>query len=230
MPRITYSEIHAVKKSRLILISLPFWILITCACQALTFPIDIQPASSGDLLFQDDFSDISSGWTRLISSMDGNLEYKDGAYHISVDKSELLIWGGPGLNFSDVRLEVDVVNVAGPSDNDFGLVCRSKDRKNFYYFVISSDGYYGIGKVVNSVQELINMDKMLPSESINRGQSRNHIRADCVEDMLSLYVNGDILASVKDAQFSSGEVGLLAGTFQNPGIEVNFDNFLVLRP
>ncbi len=218
-------------KIPLVSISLPVaWMLIACACQVFALPFNDQQASSGDLLFQDDFSDLTSGWTRLTGAMDGRLDYRDGAYHISVNKSDLMLWGSPGLNFADVRLEVDATKVAGPEDDDFGLVCRSQDRRNFYYLVISSDGYYGIGKVENGVQKLIEMQAMLPNETIQRGQSSNHLRADCIEDKLSFYVNGDLLASVGDAQFRAGEVGLLAGTFQNPGIEVYFDNFVVLKP
>lgn len=203
---------------------------ITCACQGITFPISGQSLSSGDLLFQDNFSNLNSGWRRLSGGIDGSLDYRDGGYLISVDKSDLIIGGGPGLYFSNVRLEVDVIKVTGPEDNDFGLLCRSQDRNNFYYFVISSDGYYGIGKVEDGVQKLIGKQAMLPSETIQTGQSVNHLRADCVRDELSFYINGDLVASVSDTQFGSGEVGLLAGTFQDPGIKVLFDNFVVLYP
>ena len=32
----------------------------------------------------------------------------------------------------------------GPDDNDFGIICRYIDDNQFYYAIISSDGYYGI--------------------------------------------------------------------------------------
>lgn len=226
-----YQNFKALSKTPLVLLfQLVTLAFVTCACKVISFPISGQSLSSGDLLFQDDFSNLKSGWKRFSGGMDGSLDYRDGGYLISVNKSAIILWGGPGLDFSNVRLEVDVVKATGPEDNDFGLLCRSQDRNNFYYFVISSDGYYGIGKVENGVQKLIGMQALLPSETIQTGQRVNHLRADCVGDDLSFYINGDLVSSVGDAQFDSGEVGLLAGTFQNPGIRVLFDNFIVLYP
>ena len=69
-----------------------------------------------------------------------------------------------------------------------------------------------------------------PSEQINQGNATNAIRADCVGDNLTLYANGTILADVRDSRFTSGDVGLIAGTFDIPGAEILFDDFVVRQP
>ena len=46
----------------------------------------------------------------------------------------------------DLRIEVDVSKQNGPDDNAFGVLCRYQDPENFYYFLISSDGFGGIGR------------------------------------------------------------------------------------
>ena len=74
------------------------------------------------------------------------------------------------------------------------------------------------------------MDAMQPSETIKQGAASNHIRADCVGDSLSLYVNGEKLASANDSEYSNGDVGLLAGAFDTTGTDIHFDNFSVLKP
>jgi hypothetical protein len=51
-----------------------------------------------------------------------------------------------------------------------------------------------------------------------------------VSDHLSLYVNGQILADVRDATFETGDVGLIAGTFTEPGVDIRFDDFVVHQP
>jgi len=182
-----------------------------------------------DVLFQDDFSDPSSGWDQ--AQMDeGVTDYANGEYRISVDAQNTDIWANPGLDFEDVRIEVEATKVAGDDDNDFGVICRYQDNENYYFFVISSDGYYGIGRVVGGNQEIIGDGSMLPTEIVNQGDATNQLRADCVGDRLILYVNGEMLDEQQDSSFSRGDVGLLAGTFDTPGTEIRFDNFKVLRP
>jgi hypothetical protein len=47
---------------------------------------------------------------------------------------------------------------------------------------------------------------------------------------LTLYVNGDQVYSVEDASYASGDVGLIAGTFEETGADIRFDNFTVREP
>jgi hypothetical protein len=35
---------------------------------------------------------------------------------------------------------------------------------------------------------------------------------------------------VQDATLNAGDVGLLAGTFDQPGVDAIFDNFVALKP
>lgn len=204
--------------------------LVLSACQELPFSLESLEVSSGEVLFQDDFSDSGSGWDRISQQPSGTLDYADGSYRIFVSESYRMLWASPGLNFEDVQIEVDATSLTVLQDDNFGVICRAKDQDNFYFLVISSDGYYGAGKVKQGVQSLIGMPAMLPSESIYQGHSANHLGADCIGDTLNLYANSVLLASVEDAEFDSGEVGLIAGTFENPGTEVYFDNFTVLKP
>jgi len=188
---------------------------------------DAPPAR--DVLFQDDFSDPNSGWDRL-STENGLTDYQDGIYRIYVNATNTDVWANPGLNFTDTVIQVDATKVAGDDDNDFGLICRYTDSDNFYFFVISSDGYYGVGKIIAGDQQLVGMESMPPSEIINQGQATNRLRAECVGSTLRLYVNGELLAETQDTDFSSGDVGLLAGSFTVPGTDIYFDNLVVSKP
>lgn len=186
-----------------------------------------QPTSS--VLFQDDFSDPLSGWARIEDAEDIT-DYHDGQYMIYVGATNRDVWANPGLEFTDSFNEVEATKIAGDNNNVFGLICRYQDVENFYFFVISSDGYYGIGKMSGGTQMLIGTQSMPPSEIIVQGQGTNHIRAGCVGSTLTLIVNGETLAEYEDTEFTSGDVGLLAGSFNNPGTEIYFDNFQALRP
>lgn len=210
-----------------LLIFLVVLLLSASACQLLSS--NGEQEIPNDVLFQDDFSDSSSGWDR-VSEETGETNYYDGAYRIYVNDPNTDAWANPGLDFSDVHLEVEATKMNGPDDNDFGLICRAVSEEKFYFFIISSDGYYAIGKLDGENQQLISTEAMLPSEAIKQGGTTNLMRADCIGDKLSLYVNGRKVQEVHDSQYTNGDVGLIAGTFDTPGVEVHFDNFKVRKP
>ena len=214
-------------------LALVFLLLSSLACQTLSGGSDAPPppegASGPKVLFQDDFSDSGSGWDS-VRKEEGVTDYENGAYRIFVNTDNMDVWANPGLSFTDVRIEVDATKAGGPDDNDFGVICRYEDVDNFYFFIISSDGYYGIGKVSGGEQNLIGADKMDTNDAIRQGNATNHITVECVGSTLSLSVNGTHLQTVEDADFSSGDVGLLAGTYDEPGTDILFDNFVVTVP
>ena len=203
----------------------------TSACRLLVDPV--QPVKtagpSGRVLFSDDFSAPTSGWNQ-VTAASGESIYLDGAYRIFVNEANVDIWSKPGKSFKDARIEVDAFKVGGERDNRFGLICRAVDDDSFYIFIISSDGYYGIGLIDGQDYKLLGMDALQPSDAIRLGSASNHIRADCVGDTLTLTVNGVQLAQVQDARFTSGDVGLIAGTYDTPGTDIRFDDFIVYQP
>ena len=217
-------------KLRLIVMVLVL-MLASLACQAVTGPSAEDQATlpTGEVLFKDDFSNPDSGWGRVVAD-NGVTDYVNGAYRIFVNETNTDTWANPELTFGDVQIEVEATKNGGPDDNDFGVMCRYQNLNQYYFFIISSDGYYGIGKVNNEQQELLGAESLQPSEIIRQGNATNQIQADCIGDELSLTVNGEKLFSVSDADFTSGDVGLIAGTFDEPGTDVYFDNFLVLKP
>ena len=199
-------------------------LVLTLACSTLGRQDD-----DSSVLFSDDFSDPSSGWNSY-QGEEGVTDYDSGQYRIFVNQSRHDYWAYPGRSFTDVRVEVDATKAGGPDDNDFGVICRYQDTENFYAFLISSDGFYSIMKYSGGNSETLGADAMLATDVVNQGSATNHIRADCVGDSLSLYANGDRLHAVTDSTFSSGDVGLIAGTFDEAGADIVFDDFVVRQP
>ena len=189
----------------------------------------INQDKAGRLLFQDDFSDPKSGWDRLTNE-DGITDYYNGQYRILVNTTNTDVWANPGLNFTNTIIDVDATKAGGDDNNDLGVICRYKDSNNFYFFVISSDGYYGIGKFKDGQQVLVGMESMPPTDVVRQGNATNHIQAECNGSTLRLVVNGQQLAETSDSDFTSGDAGLLAGSFENPGTDILFDNFIVQEP
>ncbi len=202
--------------------------LLLCAC---LFPAcqPLTPAPQpGATLFFDDFSNPLSGWGRFTSA-EGTMDYDGGGYRFLVNGLQTNFWSTPGKPFGDVRLEVDVAKVGGPDENRIGLLCRFVEN-NYYFFLLSSDGYYAIGKFADGNVIQLGQSEMQYSDSIHKGLAVNHLRADCIGHTLTFYVNGQPVAQAQDADLAQGEVGLLAGTFSQPGVDVIFDNFAVIQP
>ena len=157
------------------------------------------------------------------------MDYDGGGYRMLVNARQVDIWSTPKKDFSDVRLEVDAGKLAGPDENRLGLICRFTGD-SYYFFIISSDGYYGIGIFTGNQAELLGQSAMQRGDKINQGAAVNHLRAECRGDALSLYVNDAPVAEIHDSTLTHGDVGLLAGAFNQPGVDVVFDNFVVTRP
>lgn len=199
------------------------------ACSALS-PSTPQPQSlpSGSVLFQDDFAQQTTGWDRMLVA-EGVMDYDSGGYRILVNALQTNFWSTPAQNFADVRMEVDTGKLAGPDENRIGVLCRF-NGKDYYFFIISSDGFYGMGLFKDGQAILLGQSEMLSSANINKGLAVNHLRADCSSNTLTFYVNGFQVAQAQDSTLTSGDVGLLAGTFAASGVDIVFDNFVVLAP
>jgi hypothetical protein len=199
----------------------------TLACSTTSITETLTP--SGSVLYQDIFSNPDSGWGKLGSEA-GAAEYTKGAYRIVVNQPNINLWTHPGLDFANIREEVSLMTPDGPQSNRMGLICRLKDDKNFYFFAISADGYFGIGKMKDGATSLLTGDQMQKHDAILTGTQINRVRTDCIGNLLILYVNDVLVGSATDSEFANGDVGILAGTFDQPGVDVYFDNFVVYKP
>jgi len=203
-----------------------FLFLLLSACSSVSIPTVI-PANPGDILYQEEFEDNTTGWAR-VSNDNGIMDYDQGGYRILVRQPKLNFWSTPEKNFGDVRVEADVIKLNGPDENRMGLMCRYQNG-NYYFFIISNDGFYVIGKFIGGQAILLGQNEMQASDLIQTG-NMNHLRADCVGNTLTFYINFTQVAVALDADLLTGDVGVLAGAFSAPGVDVMFDHFLVLQP
>ncbi|MEE9599674.1 MAG: hypothetical protein V3V66_04355 [Anaerolineales bacterium] len=220
-----------MNKHNKIFLSISLLVLLSLACSVsqISQIFGEYPTDQGDLLFQDGFSDPSSGWDR-VRTIEGMTDYESDRYRIVVNTSNADYWANPGLDFQNVVIRVDAGKESGPDDNDFGVLCHYQDTENFYFLIISSDGYYGVGKVQDGEQILFEPPQMYHSEEIFTGNQVNHIQAVCADTRLELSVNGVLIAETSDLSFDDGDIGLIVGSFDDPGVDIWFDNLTVTVP
>lgn len=209
--------------SRKIFTLLLFVYLSISACN-----IPIGEGSQDKPLLFDDFSDPNSGFPRYRG--EGISDYENGVYRVKIEYADYFSWGITHNSFGDVRVEVDLGFAGGSMVGEMGLVCRWQDEFNTYLLTIRSDGKFGVLKKVDGVIEFVGMEDYQESSLILPGVSKNHLRADCIGNSLSLYVNGSHLITVEDNGFDFGDVGIMAGSFEEPNVDVYFDNFAVYQP
>jgi hypothetical protein len=203
-----------------------FLLFFLSSCASVPVPAVATP-SPGDVLYQEQFENNTTGWARIAND-NGIMDYDGGGYRIFVRQPKLNIWSTSEKNFGDVRVEADVIKLNGPDENRMGLICRYQGG-DYYFFLISNDGYYVMGKFIGGLTLLLGQSEMQASEAIQTG-TMNHLRADCIGDKLTFFINFNEVASVTDTDFPSGDVGVVAGAFSEAGVDVLFDNFVVLQP
>lgn len=218
-----------MKKSFVIFMMILVPVLLS-GCQNEHFTADNLPwISDAAVLFKDDFNTQTGGWETHEDGMSFS-RYEEGGFRLNVNVPNYQFWRVPGLNFQDVHVLSNVMKLGGPDDNLFGLICRYQNENNFYSLVISSDGYYGIFRKSNGVQELVGQEQLGFSERINRGEDINQLLAVCHQNRLALFVNGIKLVEANDDSLSYGDVGIIVGNFSTPGVDVLFENFVVVKP
>ncbi|OGO63335.1 MAG: hypothetical protein A2029_06960 [Chloroflexi bacterium RBG_19FT_COMBO_47_9] len=179
------------------------------------------------LLLSDDFSDPNSGWPST-NEPDYLDDYYNGAYRMVENLVNTTSWAYPdSYSFTDVSINVDATKNGGPDENDMGVICRFQDDDHFYFGLITSDGYYGIIKMNLGEFSVLGAEYLAYSDLINQGSASNHIRLDCIGDVLTLYANGHQLDLQTDAEYTHGNVGLIIGTYETPGTDILYDNFTV---
>ncbi|NJC95021.1 MAG: hypothetical protein FIB03_01580 [Anaerolineae bacterium] len=202
------------------------FILASCLPASPAAPT-VPSANPGERLYQDTFAENTSGWDRVLND-GGIMDYDSGGFRILVREPKLNYWSTPEKDFGDVRVEADVTKLNGPDENRAGLMCRYQNG-NYYFFVISNDGYYAVGKFIGGQALLLGHAEMQSSGFI-QPEGVNHLRADCVGNALAFYVNFNQVALVQDADLAKGDVGVLAGSFDEPGVDMLFQNFVVIQP
>lgn len=175
-------------------------------------------------MYADDFSDPGSGWP-VADSGKVLTEYSGGKYHILVRQTQWASGIGPGFRASDYTVSVSVQNISG-SFGTYGLAFGiSKNWKSLYSLEINPTGSYGIyrydpGKVVTLIEA--------PSGAILPGTATNQITVVRNGASISAYANGDLLTQLTDDTYmGSLDLGLIAISYNDPNVDILFDNFAV---
>ena len=185
------------------------------------------PATTVPALFADDFSDPAGCWVTL-DDADGRIVCQDGALLMDNYGAGTTLFAGPGREFDNAAIAVDVTWRDGSQDNWMGIACRMQDNGDSYVFLVSADGFYLLARYADGTP--MPLDGPTASTAIHTGAAANHLRAECAGPTLRLWVNDTLVSEQSDAVLTSGEVGLLLDAADDNPTGVSFDNFVVQTP
>lgn len=178
------------------------------------------------ILLQESFSNPRSGWMSLEDS-DGYLGYLNDAYVIRINSPRIVLWGlsNAGQVFSDIRLEVTARDESELFEVSFGVICHYADAGDFYLFEMGPDGFYRIVSLVGGEQTVLAGEEISPDISV--GQTSYRLQVECAHGQQIMWVDDREIARTSDVAHASGDVGLVAHSYDRGGVEVHFDDLLV---
>lgn len=187
------------------------------------------PAPSLSVAYEEDFSDSSSGWDDAFDTHSMK-QYGNGRYQIEVTNSNLVAWGLANRDVADFEIAVEARLESEAEDNSYGLLFRFLDRKNFYRFDISGDGFFLVSKFIEGEWVTL-IDDWTPSPAINTGLGAdNLLKVRAFGPEITVWVNDQELASITDDALSHGNFGFFASSFSDPYMWVSFDNLKLWAP
>ncbi|MBI5842780.1 MAG: hypothetical protein HZB19_22030 [Chloroflexi bacterium] len=194
------------------------------ACSSFSIP----GVGGGDnAILRDDFSNSLTGTWGTGTDADSSVEYANGGLQFIVYSERYITWSNPDSEtYENVHVEVTAKNDSTDRLAVYGIICDEQVTQSFYYIGVASDGYYTISKSAvaqDDVSLTSGTSTLVPADS-----TPFTIGADCGNGTITMYINGQQVASVQDSTYTNGKVGLFAGSNDTPNsVNVTFDDFVV---
>ena len=154
---------------------------------------------------------------------------------MQIFKQNYFVWSTPpgDQDYENVHIEVKVINNGTDSTTAFGILCHQQTvTDSFYYFAVTPGGEYAIAKAALAATDvfLTNNDQWAQSDVIAQDAPSYLMGADCGNGTLTLYVDGQQIASVSDTSYVNGGVGVLAWSGEEAASgDVTFDDFVMTK-
>jgi hypothetical protein len=184
------------------------------------------------LLFLDSYLDNTHAWPTgeesgdlvdISMQVDGTYRWK------ALAKEGFIYWSRPDIMVTqDFYLGVDVKEIDGTEDGQYGLMFRQVDNDNFYIFKVNQRQQYIFERsTIDGWQTILDWSEtpaIKPDET-------NHLEVSAIGPDFIFFINGQFINQAFDESLQSGKTGVMIG-IPNAGEEVviDFDNFEIRSP
>ncbi|MGJ3239595.1 MAG: hypothetical protein ACFE0Q_12875 [Anaerolineae bacterium] len=158
---------------------------------------------------------------------DGYTLEVDEVYRIT-EVDGLLAWGNNYTDYDDSVMHIELERISDGELSAFGMMCRldTDNLRDGYAFLVTGDGYYAIGYWEDGSYTSLTEESFMEIDDYN-SSSTHTLTVACVGDYLGLYLDGEFIGSVNDDTFSNGYAAVAAISFDDDGVEIEYDNLVI---
>jgi hypothetical protein len=167
-----------------------------------------------ELVLTDDFQSNENGWYE-----NDDVKIRNGRYEFTNKERAEYTWMNDTLE--DGSVEADAGWMGDEESRGYGLVFRLRDAQNFYFFWLTGNGTYTVGKVVDD--HAIPIKGWTSTEAI-RKRGENHVRVEFSGPLMNIFINEEKVSVLKDETFTRGGYGF----YTHGGVHVGYDNVKVV--
>ncbi|MHB8629234.1 MAG: family 16 glycoside hydrolase [Aggregatilineales bacterium] len=187
-----------------------------------------------------------------------SVQIAEGTLKVSMDEPGKSIFSQLNYNFNDFDVRVVVADLNGDDPfNEYGILFRYQDLKNYYMFKVLGDGRYHVERTLNG--ETLDLSALHPAPSFALGANHvNDLRVVAIGSQFRFYLNDQLLTlclkgsdkvstwngdkcvskgglsnMLTDTTFSDGQIGL--GMVEDSSesvspVQVAFSNLTIYGP
>ncbi|HEX8991321.1 MAG TPA: SH3 domain-containing protein [Anaerolineales bacterium] len=188
------------------------------------------PVAATDVLYQDDFTNSTSGWPEAKFDNYFVGYHEPTYYHIEIDSPNYhaTVFMPGKKPFDDATIQVQsLVNskkTAATGDFAWGVAFR-RSGDNYYAFVVSPRSQKWM-LLKSSPNALVTLAQGSDT-SLHAADVDDSLRVDAQGPVFSLHINGRLVAQVTDKDYASGEVGFYVQTYDAQQVHVHYDELTI---
>jgi hypothetical protein len=177
------------------------------------------------IAFYDDFNAPNSEWP-IYEDNDMLFDFVNGEYKIVAKNPDWWVAASPDYQAENFSVGVQVRNPGGKAGT-YGIIFNlAEDWSHFYSLEIDTAGYFGIWRY--SYAKGWKLLLVNSSPFINLGTAANNIKVRREGELIEVYANDHLLASISDNSFVGQHyLGLIVSSFDQGYLDVRFDNFSI---
>ncbi len=188
------------------------------------------PVTGTDVLYQDDFTNSSSGWPEAKFDNYFIGYHEPQYYHIEIDSPNYhtTVFVPGKKTFGDVTIQVQALvnskKTAATGDFAWGVAFR-RSGDNYYAFVVSprSQKWALLKSSPNALATLAQGT----DSSLHAADVDDLLRVDAQGGTFWLHINGRLVAQVTDKDYATGEVGFYVQTYDSQQVHIHYDQLTI---
>ena len=188
------------------------------------------PVSSTDVLYQDDFTDSTSGWPEAKFDNYFVGYHEPTYYHFEIDSANYhaTVFTPGKKTFDDatiqVAAQVNSKKTAPTGDFTYGIAFR-RSGDNYYAFVVSPRSQKWL--LLKSSPSALAVLAQGADNSLHAADADDLLRVDAQGTSFALHINGRLVAQVSDKDYATGEVGFYVQTYDSQQVHIHFDDLMI---